>query len=60
MTWAAGQRSEEEQEDLYMLAGIDMANHSSHAAIRNATLNLSPASGDQQSGTFILTAGAIS
>jgi len=56
VTWAAGKRSEEEQEDLYMLAGIDMANHSSHAGVRNATLNLAPG-GDQRSGTFILTAG---
>lgn len=56
ISWAAGGRSEEEQEDLYILAGIDMANHSTDAARRNATVNLLPADGPG-AGTFVLTAG---
>ena len=56
ITWAADGKSEEEQEDLYILAGIDMANHSTDAARRNATVNLRPADGPG-AGTFVLTAG---
>lgn len=55
ITWAAGGRTEEEQEDLYILAGIDMANHSTNAASRNATVNMLPADGPG-AGTFVLTA----
>lgn len=62
VNWMTGERKEEEQ--LYMLAGIDMVNHSSHDVRRNATLEFTPAApaaaaaaaaGAVQHGSFALT-----